>query len=330
LHGAHTAQDIHGVYTLQEVYGVYTPEEIHGVYSAEDMLGSLVDDTAQAVSQYDQEIAHALDTTGQFDAFAAQFADDITQAENAAAHHLAACEAQVGQLEGTVAERIHTTRAALDALKGQASEIMTRVEHNVAETATHVQALRTQADDMRLALDEQMHQMQGQAEALLSQTQALESALQADLETSRSRFEALQQHTTDAVTRLAGGTTGLVQQFTAFEGDLGTRVQTMVTAFADLLAEAENGLSHLEQAFGGYLSEALTTVDQTFGNEAPAHLSASSETVTQALHGLTGGAEQVHTVFDDQIGHVLHELHAVIALIEKIKPVLDAAKHYLG
>jgi hypothetical protein len=102
LHVAYTAKELHGVYTPQEVYGVYTPAEIHGVYSAEEMLGSLVDETAQAVAQYDQEIAHALDTTGQFDAFATQFSDDVTQAEAAAAHQLAACEAQVGQLEATL------------------------------------------------------------------------------------------------------------------------------------------------------------------------------------------------------------------------------------
>jgi hypothetical protein len=70
--------------------------------------------------------------------------------------------------------------------------------------------------------------------------------LQADLETSGSHFEALQQHTTTAVERLAGGTTGLVQQFTAFEGDLGTRVHTIETAFAELMTAAESGLSHLE------------------------------------------------------------------------------------
>jgi hypothetical protein len=200
----------------------------------------------------------------------------------------------------------------------------------MTETATHVQALRTQADDMRTALDEQVHQMQAQVDGLLSQTHALESALQAELETSRSHFEALQQHTTTAVERLAEGTTGLVQQFTTFEADLGTHVHTIETAFADLMSEAESGLSHLEQACSGHLNEALTTVDRTFGNDAPGPLRASSETLTQALRGLEGGAEQVHVLFDGQLGQVLNEVRGVIALIEQIKPVLELAKRLLA
>jgi len=196
--------------------------------------------------------------------------------------------------------------------------------------ATHVQALRTQADDMRTALDEQMHQMQAQVEGLLSQTHDLESTLQAELETSRSHFESLQQHTTIAVERLAEGTTGLVQQFTTFETDLGSHVHTLETAFAELMTEAGSGLSHLEQTFSGHFDEALTTVDRTFGHEASAHFRSSSETLTQALHGLEGGAEQVHVLFDGQLGQVLNELRGVIALIEQIKPVLDLARQLLA
>jgi hypothetical protein len=70
-------------------------------------------------------------------------------------------------------------------------------------------------------------------------------------------------------------------------------------------------------------------VDRTFGNDAPAHLRSSSETLTQALRGLEGGAEQVHVLFDGQIGQVLHNLQGVIALIEKIKPVLELAQQLL-